>query len=338
MSDQSVMDKIAEPFPAALLQDKRGLTYVEAEYYREKLNEATNGAYDWEFVKIDFRLDGAVKPVGIKNDKGEITEWREPVVCQYIGKLTIPGLGSRIGIGVQEIQVGGGADSAYKGAESDAFKRACMAFGMGLRQLYIDTNKHEQERARREAYEANKAQQAQSRTERPMSPKEYGERVQKAMDDHNGPEFAACVALAGTDVRRWCILIAKAQNEQGLDWIKGRIPHDLLDNSMVIEEMRQRERAFRATEPKPIADQHQAITNPDKTAPPDAETERVPPPGKPATQGQRDMIRQLAAQADCPAEKLAEILGPNPDGMSSDDAKDAIAVLTDMALSKAEAS
>jgi hypothetical protein len=56
-----------------------------------------------------------------------------------LSRLTIPELGSRAGIGAHPLEAGAGEDAAYKSAESDAFKRASSAFGVGLDQLYLQT-------------------------------------------------------------------------------------------------------------------------------------------------------------------------------------------------------
>ena len=53
--------------------------------------------------------------------------------------LALPELGTLARIGVQLLDAGAGEDAAYKSAESDALKRAAMAFGVGLAQLYLET-------------------------------------------------------------------------------------------------------------------------------------------------------------------------------------------------------
>ena len=54
-----------------------------------------------------------------------------------VGELTIPGLGTRAGIGVTTIEPGAGEDN-LKGASTDALKKAATLFGVGL-DLYDDT-------------------------------------------------------------------------------------------------------------------------------------------------------------------------------------------------------
>jgi hypothetical protein len=131
---EEIVKHLAEPFAAELIEDKNGQDYIPAEFIRDRVNQATENQYDWRHISIDFRTsDGVLKP---HRETGEIAP-----ICVYIGELTIPELGTRIGIGVQEMQAGSGADAAYKGAESDAFKRAAMAFGVALKQLYMDNHK-----------------------------------------------------------------------------------------------------------------------------------------------------------------------------------------------------
>jgi hypothetical protein len=144
--------KLAEPVPDRLIQEKNGKTYVEAEYVRERLIQATGNNFDWVVdQKQEYRDDGAISQEKA-TAANVVTGEKMPILTAICwGKLTIPGLGTRSGVGVQEMQHKSGADAAYKGAESDAFKRAAMAFGVGLQQLYIDTNKHEQQRARQTA-------------------------------------------------------------------------------------------------------------------------------------------------------------------------------------------
>lgn len=310
---EQVMAAIAEPFPADLFQEKNNKSYVETEYYRQRLNDATNGCYDWDFISQDYRKDQALKPVMVKGPDGKpTTQTVEPWVAVYVGKLTIHGVGSRVGIGVQEIQAGGGADSAYKGAESDAFKRACMAFGMGLRQLYIETNKHEQQKARAEAAQANRAPQ-------PITDDEFTKRAVASIKSRDAAEYRAVVELAGASVRRWSVLIFHASSEQSLDWIKNHIPARLLDDKLIRTEIANREQKFREAEaPKPIADTHQLEGKVD-TAPAE------PNPPRPATDGQIDTIRSLCRRLDLSEEDTTVILASIHD---VDDARAEIARLT----------
>jgi hypothetical protein len=65
------------------------------------------------------------------------TEWREDLLLVY-GELTIPGLGTRSGIGVQKVSERGGED-LVKGASSDSLKKSATLFGVALHLYGPDT-------------------------------------------------------------------------------------------------------------------------------------------------------------------------------------------------------
>jgi len=126
---------LQEPFDVDVIEDKNGMLYVPHEHYRQLVIDATDNVFDWDIKQVIFReTHGEV----VRRDK-ETKEDVYPVVMILIGTLNIPGLGSRDGIGVHPIDRSAGEDAAYKSADSDAFKRACMAFGVGLKQLYIES-------------------------------------------------------------------------------------------------------------------------------------------------------------------------------------------------------
>ena len=55
---------------------------------------------------------------------------------------------TRARLGAHPLDAGAGEDAAYKSAESDALKRAAMAFGVGLNQLYLDTDEVKRQQAK----------------------------------------------------------------------------------------------------------------------------------------------------------------------------------------------
>src|SRR4051812_38426333 len=128
-----VTARLTEPFPVEHIDFKNGLAYVPQELVRDRLISATGNRFDWTIDQVLFRDDGVTR----RTDRAT-GETRRPLSMLVIGTLTIPGLGSRAGIGAHPLDEGAGEDAAYKSAESDAFKRAAMAFGVGLRQLYIE--------------------------------------------------------------------------------------------------------------------------------------------------------------------------------------------------------
>jgi hypothetical protein len=133
----SEFKKLLEPFPQSAIEHKQGMSYIAHDKIRLRVIEATDNAFDWVVTSTDYRIDGAVRA----RKDGNV-----PPVMIVTGQLTIPGLGTRTGIGVQTLEAGSGEDM-YKGAESDAFKRAAMSFGVALKQLYTDDGKPQREPA-----------------------------------------------------------------------------------------------------------------------------------------------------------------------------------------------
>lgn len=111
-----VADELCKPFPPQALKQRtigggKQATYVETETVIRRLNHATG--HNWTFAITRF-------------------EWRDDLLIA-LGELTIPGMGTRTGTGVQRVQ--GNADDLVKGAASDALKKAATLFGVGL-ELY----------------------------------------------------------------------------------------------------------------------------------------------------------------------------------------------------------
>jgi hypothetical protein len=138
MSASEISNHLRMPFPVDVIEEKNGLLYVPHEIVRDRLIEATGNNFSWSIDQVMFReTSGEVRRANDR-DTGEIVR---PSVMIVIGTLDIPGLGKRAGIGVHPLDKGAGEDAAYKSAESDAVKRAAMAFGVGLQQLYIESGK-----------------------------------------------------------------------------------------------------------------------------------------------------------------------------------------------------
>lgn len=109
---------LARTFPAEAIRQRKGgggrtFDYIGHDTATRRLIEATDNKFDWTLTRQEFRDDG-----------GKITMLVSGILC-------IEGLGCREGTGVQAIQTGGGEDQ-YKGAESDALKRAAMRFGVAI--------------------------------------------------------------------------------------------------------------------------------------------------------------------------------------------------------------
>lgn len=114
---EQILDALGKPFPRTAIKQRKGgggkmYSYVEGHTVINRLNSATNG--EWS-----FRIHES--------------EWRSDLLI-VVGELTIPGLGTRTGYGVQKIAPNSGED-LVKGASSDALKKAATLFGVAL-ELY----------------------------------------------------------------------------------------------------------------------------------------------------------------------------------------------------------
>ena len=178
--------KLLEPFPAEVIEEKNGLLYIPHEIIRDRLISATENQFDWSIDQILFRDDGVTRRA---NDR-YTGEPKRPLSMIVIGTLTIPGLGSRAGIGAHPLDEGAGEDAAYKSAESDAVKRAAMAFGVGLHQLYIETG---------EAKRVQKPQRNGGQV-RAMARPATDSRTQPRQSELKPPTTSSS---APTSVRRW---------------------------------------------------------------------------------------------------------------------------------------
>jgi hypothetical protein len=117
-----MLAEFERPFDPRVKKQKSGFTYIPHGIIRRRMNRATAGDYSWEVTHMEFR-DGA-----------EIGQ-QGKTVCLVRGVMTVPGVGRRSGIGAAIIQKG--TEDQYKSAESDAYKRAAMAFGVAM-ELYGD--------------------------------------------------------------------------------------------------------------------------------------------------------------------------------------------------------
>lgn len=206
---KEISDALRVPFPDTAIEKKQGKSYIGHEVIRERVIDATDNRFDWHLASMEYRNDGAIKARG----NGEV-----PLVCVATGTLTIPGLGSRTGIGVQVIEFGGGEDSAYKGAESDAFKRAAMAFGCGL-QLYSDNpTPTPQQRSATQHATANTTTPAQTGS-RAMSDEQFRNAFAAALVNRNSPELKRLMDVSRDNAARWVEMIKQAQDVKQIAWV-----------------------------------------------------------------------------------------------------------------------
>jgi len=133
--------KLLSPFPANLVRKapagKFG-DYVPHANYVERLRDS-GVIYSWHCEPVYGRVDGVERIVGAK------------------GTITIEGMGSYDGFGdVDTFKLTNAKfndGSNLKDAESDAFKRACMRFGLGV-ELWSGSTQTEEEAAAEAAAEA----------------------------------------------------------------------------------------------------------------------------------------------------------------------------------------
>jgi hypothetical protein len=112
------------PFPDHAIKQRQGggnsrFSYIEGFTIIRRLNEATGGTWDWAIKSFEFR---PLSPTKMGKDQSLVV---------VTGELTIPGLGTRAGVGVQKVSEDGGED-LVKGASTDALKKAATLFGVAL--------------------------------------------------------------------------------------------------------------------------------------------------------------------------------------------------------------
>lgn len=217
-------------FDTSLIEHKNGLAYLPHEVVRQHVIDATDNCFDWSIDQVLFRDDGVTRR---SNDR--FGEPRRPHSMLVIGSLTIPGLGCRAGIGAHPLDEGAGEDAAYKSAESDAFKRAAMSFGVGLKQLYIDKGKTPAQQQRSSSNSRPPAQQQQA-ADKPMSIDEFRSTFVAAVESKDNAVLKKLVAAAGSDINRWTAMITASPTSSVLEWVSkqfGKSP--IADNAMLLE-------------------------------------------------------------------------------------------------------
>jgi len=115
------LDKLTEKFPREAIKTREGgrgkrLDYVEGHSVIHRLNDATNNCWDMTVRDITSKQVGD-----------------NTLMIAHVA-LTLPGLGTREGLGVQMVHERGGED-LVKGCITDGLKKAATLFGVGL-ELY----------------------------------------------------------------------------------------------------------------------------------------------------------------------------------------------------------
>lgn len=113
--------KLTEPFPREAIKQRqagggRALDYVEGHTVIHRLNDATANCWDMTVKSIESKQVG------------------DGMLMMAHVALTLPGLGTREGLGVQMVHARGGED-LVKGCITDGLKKAATLFGVGL-ELY----------------------------------------------------------------------------------------------------------------------------------------------------------------------------------------------------------
>lgn len=140
------MELLIAPFPREQIKQREGpggvlLDYVEFGDVGRRLIEATKGVgFSWEVLSISLYVDAK-----------SVTHHRAH------GRLTIPGLGSRDGIGTHPNYDG----ESPKVAETDAFKRAAVKFGVAL-DLYDKDKAYRNQQIEQPVGQPQQAQNGQS--------------------------------------------------------------------------------------------------------------------------------------------------------------------------------
>lgn len=108
---RELLDALSAPFPAHAIKQRQGggnqmFDYVETETVIRRLNATVQV---WDFRITEIKVVEALLVV-----------W---------GELTIPGLGTRSGTGVQQLR---GGEDMWKGAASDCLKKCATLFNVGI--------------------------------------------------------------------------------------------------------------------------------------------------------------------------------------------------------------
>jgi len=151
--------------------------YVPGGKVRRRLLDATLGVYDWEVLSLTF-VDEKVM-TRIDKETQQPYTFVKPAYWTVHGRLRIPGLGNRDGIGTSNDET----EDSPKGAETDSFKRCCVQFGIAL-DLYEDLEPEGSSQGYRR--EGNQSSSRQSAAPRQASPPK--ERPEGSCSECNAPK------------------------------------------------------------------------------------------------------------------------------------------------------
>ena len=132
---------LSKPFSRSQIKSRkvgggRSVDYVSGQSVLNRLNTV---AAEWSMQITDrWKEPLLINRFNKETRKSELTE----VECMYIlAEMTIPGVGTRPGMGAQVIEPGAGEDP-MKGALTDAIKNCAKQFGVALDLYGDDTYEH----------------------------------------------------------------------------------------------------------------------------------------------------------------------------------------------------
>jgi hypothetical protein len=130
---KAISDALRAPFSRDCIKSRVGagnkrFEYVEGYLVLHRLNDATGNG--WDFRVTDIKIQPKTKTT-----KNGDTIQSELWIC--FGELTIPGLGTRSGIGVQDVDERSGED-LIKGALTDCIKHCAKHFGVAIDLYGVD--------------------------------------------------------------------------------------------------------------------------------------------------------------------------------------------------------
>lgn len=127
---RAILDLLSQPFPADKIKYREAgnsgkqLAYLETMTVIEHLNEH---APRWNLTIIDQSI----------HPFGQTSRGSQRLLLKATVSLYIEGIGSRSHVGVQVVNAEDGGEDLWKGAVSDALKKAASLFGVG-KELYSD--------------------------------------------------------------------------------------------------------------------------------------------------------------------------------------------------------
>lgn len=124
-----ITEGLVKPFPKTALKTrpgdggKKAMTYVDGTTVFRRLIDATGNNFSVEVIDQEIR------------DFGSTSRGAARLLLIARVRITIPGMGSREHVGVQVVNADSGGEDLWKGAVTDAIKKAATLFGVGL-ELY----------------------------------------------------------------------------------------------------------------------------------------------------------------------------------------------------------